>query len=104
MVLHYRPLPSSKDPYYIWNSAGLLESAEESDIIEALDTWTILNAYVYSKINSYNNNVEYYIQWINPQGYIIRTLYDTFRRWILCACVKPVASEVTENLSALPRG
>lgn len=88
MVQYHRPLPSSKDPYYIWTSAGLPESAAEPIVIEAIDDWATLNAYVYSKPN-YKGELEYHIQWINPQGYIIKTYYDTFKKWVLCACEQP---------------
>ncbi len=91
------PSPSSKDPYYIWMEAGLPEIAKESVVIQALDDWAILNAYIYSKSN-YKGQLEYFIQWVNPQGYIIKTHYDTFRRWILCACCLVEAKE-SQNLS-----
>ncbi len=90
MVQYNSPSPSSKDPYYIWTNAGLPSIADESEIIEALDDWATLNAYVYWKDNNYH------IQWVNPQGYIIKTYYDTFRRWILSACVE---AQRPENLS-----
>ena len=96
MVLYTRPLPSSKDPYYIWTSAGLPETADEPVVIKALDDWATLNAYVYSKSN-YKGQLEYFIQWVNPQGYIIKTHYETFRKWILCACVQQRKED--QNLS-----
>ncbi len=92
MVQYNAPPPSSKDPYHIWTNAGIPPIADESEIIAALDDWAILNAYVYFKDDNYH------IQWVNPQGYIIKTHYDTFRKWILSTCVK-VEVEVPENLS-----
>jgi hypothetical protein len=87
MVQYNSPSPSSKDPYHIWTNAGLPHVADENQIIEAIDDWTVFNAYVYWKDD------QYHIQWVNPQGYIIKTFYDTFRKWILSACTK------VENLS-----
>ncbi len=91
MVQYNSPSPSSKDPYYIWTNAGLPPIADTSEIVEAIDNWTVLNAYVYWKDD------QYHIQWVNPQGYIIKTFYDTFRRWILCACTE--AETQVQNLS-----
>jgi hypothetical protein len=97
MVQYYRPLPSSKDQYHIWTSASLPEMADEAVVIEAIDDWATLNAYVYSKEN-HKGQLEYHIQWVNPQGYIIKTQYETFRKWILCACGQQL-QEQQQNLS-----
>ncbi len=95
MVQFNAPLPDSKDPYHIWTNAGLPLIATESEIIEALDDWAILNAYVYFKDDNYH------IQWVNPHGYIIKTYYDTFRKWVLCACVQQKDQNLSQDAPAV---
>ena len=85
--IFYRPPVSSKDTRHIWDEAGLPEAADEISIKFALDVWAVCNAYVYKK----ESEEEYYIQWVNPSGYIIKTIYDTFVRWILVSCAAPPA-------------
>ena len=77
--IFYRPPISSKDTRHIWDEAGLAETADEDTIKYALDLWAVWCAHVYKK----DDNDEYYIQWVNPSGYIIKTLYNTFVKWIL---------------------
>lgn len=82
MVKYKCPPIESKDARFIWIQAGLPAEASEEEVIDAIDAWSIWHAYIYSK----DDNNEFHIQWVNPNGYIIKTNYDTFRRWILCAC------------------
>lgn len=90
----YRPPPSSKDTRHIWDEAGLPEVANEIAIRIALDSWIIWHAYVYKK----ELDGEFHIQWVNPNGYIIKTLYDTFIRWIMVSCAIPPKEPI--NLTA----
>jgi hypothetical protein len=90
-----RPPPSSKDTRHIWDEAGLPETADEFSIKFALDSWATWHAYVYKK----ENDDTFHIQWVNPNGYIIKTLYDTFFRWILVSCAVPQLQQPPVNLT-----
>jgi hypothetical protein len=93
--IFYRPPVSSKDTRHIWDESGLPEAADEISIKFALDSWATWHAYVYKK----DQDEEFYIQWVNPNGYIIKTIYDTFVRWILVSCAAPPAPTQPINLT-----
>jgi hypothetical protein len=84
-LLYKRPPASSKDAYHIWNEAGLPEQANKSEIYAAIDLWAVWYAYIYKKIETDDN---FQIQWVTPGGYIIKTSYETFVKWIICSCSK----------------
>ena len=78
-----RPPISSKDAYHIWNEAGLPEVADKSHIQMAIDAWAVWHAYIYKKNM---DDTEFHIQWVTPNGYMIKTAYFTFIQWIICSC------------------
>ncbi len=77
--------PISGLPRQIWEEAGISDESDTDTIRILIDTWISMNAYMYC-----DSENTFYVSWPIEglgQGPKITSKYETFHRWILCACV-----------------
>ncbi len=90
--------PNSGFPRQIWEEACLSDESDADTIRILVDTWISMNAYMYCD----SDNI-FYVTWMEPSksSQKITAKYETFHRWILCACTPVVTPQPQsqQNLS-----
>lgn len=78
------PPKSSKDAYNVWKDANLPKYASKSLIESELTKWAIQNAFINSTSNL--DSSEWIITWKTKSDISCTSKFNTFIKWMLCAC------------------